>query len=280
MNEEKKITQIDIDAIIGSKNPRLLKLLPGFVLNYIKKILHQEDVNLFLRNHHSEMGLDFVRSIISEFNITVSSSGLENLPATGGCILASNHPLGGLDAIPLMNEVSKVRTDMKFLVNDILMNLENLGPVFVPINKHGKNAAESVRRIAETYASDQCTMIFPAGLVSRRQGSIFGGKTKVIRDLEWHKSFITQSVKNRRNVIPVFIEALNSPFFYNFAFWRKKLGIPVNLEMFFLVNEMYKQRNKLRIIFGEAIPFATFTKDRTDREWANEVKTLVYALKK
>ncbi len=272
MTEEKKIPQIDISEIIRSKNPKLLKVLPGFVLNYLKKILHQEDVNQFLQQHHGEYGLNFVRAIIRDFGITVSSSGLENIPKNGGCIVASNHPLGGLDAIPLMDEISKVRKDLKFLVNDILLTLENLRPVFVPINKHGKNAVETIHRITETYASDQCTLIFPAGLVSRKQGS-------VIKDLDWHKSFITQAVRHKRNVIPVFIDAFNSAFFYNLAFWRKRLGIPVNIEMLYLVNEMYKQKNKsITIIFGKAIPYTTFTKEHTDKHWAQEVKSRVYSL--
>ena len=274
MREEKKIPQIDLEKIIGEKNPRLLKLLPGVVLRYIKKIIHQQDVNGFLNQHHQEYGLDFVRAIIKEFGVHVRSEGLENIPKEGGCILASNHPLGGLDAIALMNELSKVRTDMKFLVNDILMNLENLHPVFVPINKHGKNAVENIQRIGDTYASDGCTLIYPAGLVSRKQSGI-------VKDLTWHKSFITQAVKHTRNIVPVYVDAANSKFFYNLAFWRKKLGIKANIEMFFLVDEMYKQKNKsINIIFGKAIPFTTFTKEHPDRYWAETVKESVYRLKK
>jgi putative hemolysin len=273
MPEEKKILQIDLENIIRSKNPKLLNILPGFVLSYIKRILHQDDVNSFLSRHHHEHGLDFNRAIVNEFEVRVTSEGLQNIPKTGGCVIASNHPLGGLDALPLMNEISKVRSDMKFLVNDILMTVENLGELFVPINKHGKNAAENIQRISEAYSSEQCTLIFPAGLVSRKQNG-------VIKDLDWHKSFITQAVKHQRNIIPVYIDGQNSDFFYNFALWRKRLGIKANIEMFYLVNEMYKQKNKsINIIFGEAIPYTTFTKEHSDRHWAREVKEHIYGLK-
>lgn len=273
MSAEKKIPQIDIENLIRSKNPKLLNVLPGFVLSYIKKILHQNEVNDFLKLHHHEYGLDFARAVINEFDVKVNSTGLQNIPKTGGVVIASNHPLGGLDALPLMSELGKVRTDMKFLVNDLLMNLENLGPLFVPVNKHGKNALENTQRISETYASNNCTLIFPAGLVSRKQNG-------VIKDLEWHKSFITQSVKHQRNIIPVFIDAHNSKFFYNLALWRKRLGIKANIEMFYLVNEMYKQKNKsINIIFGEAIPYTRFTKEHSDRHWAREVKEYVYSLR-
>ena len=273
MSEEKKIQQIDLEKVIGGKNPKLMKFMPGFVLSFIKRIIHQDDVNTFLREHHTEYGLDFVRAIVKEFGVKVTSSGLENIPRTGGFVIASNHPLGGLDALALMQEVSTARSDLKFLVNDILMNLENLHPVFVPINKHGRNATENIHRISDAYSSENCTLVFPAGLVSRKQNGI-------IKDLEWHKSFITQSVKQQRNIVPVFIDAFNSNFFYNLALWRKRLGIQANIEMFFLVEEMYKQKNKtINIIFGEAIPYTTFANMHSDRHWAREMKEHVYGLK-
>ena len=273
METATKIPQIDIENIISSKNPQLLRWLPKFIIRYIKKIIHQEEVNAFLRNNHEKMGLEFVRAVIAEFQISVTSKGLEHLPSKGGVILASNHPLGGLDALALMGEVEKVRSDQQFLVNDILMALKNLSPVFVPINKHGRNRTDSLQKISDTYASENCTLIFPAGLVSRKQdGSI--------KDLAWQKSFISQAVKNNRQIIPVYIEAKNSKFFYNLAYWRKKLGIKANIEMFFLVDEMYKQKKQaVTIYFGEPISPSTFTKEHSDSFRAEEVKKIVYSLK-
>ncbi|MCC6690359.1 MAG: 1-acyl-sn-glycerol-3-phosphate acyltransferase [Bacteroidia bacterium] len=272
MDSEKKILRVDIEKIIGEKNPGLLKLLPRFILNYIKKIIHQDEVNIFLQKHVNDYGLDFAKAVVNEFEVNITSEGLQHIPKSGGCVIAANHPLGGLDALPLMIEMSKVRSDMKFLVNDILMVLENLGSLFVPINKHGKNATENIQRISNTYSSDNCTLIFPAGLVSRKQKG-------VIKDLDWHKSFITQSVKHKRNIIPVYIDARNSNFFYNLGLWRKRMGIQSNIEMFYLVNEMYKQRNRnINIIFGEAISYTTFSKEHSDRHWARAVKEHVYGL--
>ena len=273
MNEVRKTPQINVEKIIEDKNPGLKKILPKALIAYIKRILHQEDVNQFLRNNQDQLGLDFVRAVIKEFNITIKSSGLQNVPSSGGVVIASNHPLGGLDALALMAEVEKVRTDQHFLVNDILMALENLAPVFVPINKHGRNRTDSLQKIAETYAAEHCTLIFPAGLVSRKQNG-------VIMDLQWHKSFISQAVKHQRPIVPVFIEATNSSFFYNLVAFRKRIGIKANIEMFFLVNEMYKQRNQtITIHFGNPLPPAYFNKNQSDAHWANEVKKIVYSLK-
>lgn len=266
------VKQIDLDELIRAKNPALLRWLPSFMLNYMKRIVHQDEFNAFLvraRNAHEH---DFVRAAIHEFGISIHSTGLENIPETGGCILACNHPLGGLDGIAVMHEAGRIRKDIKALVNDILMNLDNLSPLLIAVNKHGKNAAAGIRMIDQAYASEGCTIVFPAGLVSRKRN----GK---IEDSEWKKSFITRAIRYKRTIIPVYVGCTNSNFFYNLASLRTSLGIAANLEMFYLVNETYKQKGKsLRLVFGQPISPGTFTEEHSDHYWAQEVKKQVYAL--
>lgn len=238
----------------------------------MKHIVHQEEFNAFLVRSSNDMEHDFVRATIREFDITLASTGLENIPRTGGCILVCNHPLGGIDGIAVMHEVALVRKDIKALVNDILMNLENLNPLLIAVNKHGKNAAQNVKLIDDAYASEGCTIVFPAGLVSRKTN----GK---IEDSEWKKSFVTRAVKYKRTIIPVFVDSRNSNFFYNLAAFRKLVGIKANVEMFYLVNETYKQKGKtIRLTFGEPIFPDMFTTDHTDHYWAQKIRALVYRL--
>jgi len=263
---------IDIESTIGSKNPRLLRFLPGFLLKYIKKIIHQNDVNDFIEREGGKYDFEFVEAILIEFGVSVKYKGIENIPASGGFIMASNHPMGGLDAMVLLNVVSKKRKDVRFIVNDILLQLENLKGLFIGVNKHGKNPVEMLGAIDTLYASGKGVLIYPAGLVSRKQKG-------EIKDLEWKKSFVTRAKKNNLPVIPVFVEGQNSAFFYNLALWRKRLGITANLEMFYLVDEMYKQKNKtITVIFGEPIPAVSFDKNYSDTEWAGKVKEKVYRL--
>ena len=267
---EKKI--IDLEKIIRDKNPRLHKLLPGFVMNYIRKVIHEKRANEFLAIHGEKKGFDFVRAVIREFNVNVRVVGAEHIPSSGGCIFASNHPLGGLDALALLQVIAEKRTDLKFIVNDILMKLENLKELFTGVNKHGKTASETLLEIDQLYGSEKGVLIFPAGLVSRKQG----GK---IRDLEWKKSFITKAKKYKRNIVPVYIDARNSNKFYNIAIWRKRMGIGANIEMFYLVDEMYAQQNKtITLIFGKAIPWETLDRSNSDQQWATIIKEKVYAM--
>jgi putative hemolysin len=269
---KKNKQQIDVEEVIKLKNPKLLKVLPRFVLKYIKKIIHQDEMNQLLEETEFDFELDFIKKALIHFQFKVESIGLKNIPKNGACIIVCNHPLGGLDGIAVMNEVGKVRSDMKALVNDILMNLKNLSTLLIPINKQGKNSIENSKRINNAYLSDECLILFPAGLVSRKQKG-------QIKDLEWQKSFITKAIKFKQDIIPVYVEAQNSNFFYNLALIRKKIGLKVNLEMFFLVDEVYKQKGKtIRITFGRPISYTQFTTDKSHFEWANEMKNHVYNL--
>jgi putative hemolysin len=264
---------IDIEKVLSEKNPRLAKALPGFILSYIKRVLHQDQINDFIKIYGHLYAFDFIEKIIEEFGVEIEIKGMEHVPNTGGIVLASNHPLGGLDALAMMHKLGKKRKDMRFIVNDILLSFKNLKELFIPVNKHGKSGAESVKMINSQFASDEITLVFPAGLVSRKQE---GG---IIKDLEWKKSFITKSRQYQRDIIPVYVEGTNSNFFYNLSRWRKRLGVKANIEMFYLMDEMYKQRGKkITIYFGKAIKYSTFDKSKTDEQWANYIKEIVYKL--
>ncbi len=263
---------IDIDAIFKGKNPGLYSILPGFFIRYIKRVVHQDEINSFIDRHGHKQEFEFVDAIVDEFGASIAVTGTENIPKTGGCIFASNHPLGGLDAMALVHVVSQVRKDIRFVVNDILLQLKNLSGIFIGVNKHGKNSLEVYSGLDELYASGSGVLIFPAGLVSRKQqGQII--------DLEWKKSFIANSRKHNIPIIPVFIEGRNSPFFYNLSNFRKRLGLKANIEMLYLADEMYRQKNKtITVIFGQPIPASFFDSEYPDKKWAQLVKEHVYTL--
>jgi len=248
--------------------------MPGFLMRYIKNVVHEEEINKTMAKIGHLKGLDFVRAALEELDTRVVVEGAQNLPQNDGVIVASNHPLGGLDGIALMKAVGEVREDIQFLVNDILLNIENLQPLFAPVNKVGKNPREASKIIEATYAQDIAVLVFPAGLVSRKQ-------PQGIEDLEWKKSFITRSIKYQKDIVPVHIEGRNSKFFYNLARLRGKLGLKANIEMFYLADEMFKQRGETIVIrFGKPIAWQTFDKSKTHQQWADEVKRKVYALPK
>lgn len=263
---------IDIDQLIRDKNPRLYKWMPRFLINYLKRTIRQKDSNEVIRDNEGANGFEFSLDVIKRLNIKVTVEGMENIPATGGAIFAVNHPLGGMDALAIIQEVYPLRKDLKFVVNDLLLNLPNLKDLFTGVNKHGTNSKESLTALNELFASERAIFLFPAGLVSRR-------KKGKVEDLEWKKTFITRSKKYKSPVIPVHIDGELTSFFYRLSNFRSRIGIKANIEMLYLVDELFKQKGKtLQIKFGKSISYDTFDKSKKDLEWAQWVKNKAYAL--
>ena len=269
------ITQIDIQQVLRQKAPSVARKIPGFMVDYLIRTVHQDELNEILRRYHDKDGVAFMQELIGYFDLNLELVNEENIPAEGRYIFASNHPLGGLDGICLSAIIGgRFDGKIRYLVNDLLLYLSNLRSIFVPINKHGAQGKKNAELIEKAYASDNQIITFPAGLCSRKQN----GK---IQDTEWKKSFIQKAVEYRRDVVPVFFEGRNSNFFYRLANLRKALGIKMNYEMIYLPDEMFKSKHKTYSIhFGKPIPWQTFDSSRKPAEWAEWVKEIVYNLKK
>jgi putative hemolysin len=266
---------LNVDSVFRKKGAKIYPYIPKFIIRYLERIVHQDEMNVALRRLHHLKNLEFLEEILlNEFKVEIFSKNFENLPSNGRFIIVANHPLGGMDGMALMHLVGQKRKDLKFLSNDILMELKSLRDLFVPVNKHGRNTHETVKMLDELFSSDAVVLIFPAGLVSRKQK---GG----IYDLDWKKTFISKAIKYKRDIIPVYIEGKNSRFFYNLARWRKRLRIKANIEMLYLPDEMFKQKNKkITITFGEPVSYTAFTNEMTHQQWAERMKAHVYGIPK
>ena len=269
------ITKIDVKQVLKQKAPSLAEKVPGFIINYLIHIIHQEELNDILTRYQDKEGVSFMQELIGYFDLTLKLSGEENIPKEGRYIFVSNHPLGGLDGICLTAVIGRhYEGKIRCLVNDLLLNLPNLKSIFVPINKHGAQSRDNARLIDEAYASSNQIVTFPAGLCSRR----INGK---IQDVDWKKSFVQKAVEYKRDVVPVYFEGRNSGFFYRLANLRKMLGIKMNYEMIYLPDEMFRAKHKtFGIRFGQPVPWQMFDSSKKPAEWADWMKERVYNLKK
>ena len=199
---------IDIDRILREKAPKQSKYVPRFVVSYLKHIVHQDELNVFLRESKDKVGVDFLEACLEFLDAKIEVKGRENLPDDRLCTFVSNHPLGGQDGISLGYILGRhYDGKVKYLVNDLLMNLHGLAPLCIPINKTGRQAKDFPKLVEAGFASDNQLIMFPAGLCSRRQ------KGGVIADLDWKKAFIVKSVEHQRDVVPIHFEGRNSNFF-------------------------------------------------------------------
>lgn len=267
---------VDIDKILKGKMGSKAKYVPSFAVSWLKRIVHEDEVNKFLWESRNLSGTEWLEECVRYLKMTIELVGEENLPDKGDGKLytfVSNHPLGGQDGVALGSIIGR-HYDGKFryLVNDLLLNLPGLKPVCIGINKTGRQGRDFPRMVEAGFNSDNHMLMFPAGLNSRKR------EDGSIHDLPWKKTFISKSVECHRDIVPIHFGGQNSGRFYRIAKFSDKY-LPFNLAMLFLVDEMYKNVGKtFRVAIGKPIPWQTFDKSKTPAEWAQYVEEKIYEL--
>ena len=272
MDSENTILSVDVEKVIRGKSPRLADRLPRFVINFIKRLIHQDEINRLLSDNRDYTGVEFATRILHDLDVTynVHYSGSRPDPS-GRYIFVSNHPLGGLDGMILISYIGSHFKDVRFIVNDLLMYIRPLAPVFVPVNKYGKMRHDNTRLFQDTFNSDAQILYFPAGLCSR----LIDG---TVSDLDWKKTFVTKAIESRRDIVPMFFSGENSGFFYRLAGLRKKLGIKVNIETFLLPDEMFRKKgSSFDLYIGDPVPYTSLTGEHSHKEWCDIIRQKSYA---
>jgi putative hemolysin len=267
---------IDIDNILKDKMGAKAKWVPRPLVSWLKRVIHQDQVNAYLWDSRNKVGTDWLEECVRYLQMTLEIKGMENLPSKDDgrlYTIVSNHPLGGADGVALGAIIGRhFDSRFRYLVNDLLMNLPGLAPLCIPINKTGHQSRNFPALVKAGFESQYHMLMYPAGICSRRQ------KDGTIRDIPWSKTFIQKSVEYHRDVVPIHFGGQNSPFFYKLANFSDKY-LPFNLAMIYLVDEMYKNVGKtFEVRIGKPIPWQTFDKSKTPRQWAQYVQDIVYKL--
>ena len=269
---------IDVDKILQSKMGDKAVRVPRFLVSWLKKTLHQDELNAFLWESRGTTGSAWLKDCLRFLRNEVRIIGEENLPLAEDprrYTFVCNHPLGGIDGVAIGSVIGgRYNDNFRYLVNDILMNLPGLAPLCIPINKTGRQGRDFPRMVEEGFASDHHIVVFPAGLCSRK----INGE---IHDLPWTKTFVTKSVQTRRDIVPMFFSGRNSERFYRIANLCKALRLKFNAAMLFLPDEMMRNRGKtFELHVGRPIPWQTFDGSRTPAQWAQWVQQETYQLAK
>ncbi len=270
-----KPIHIDLQQVLKDKLGSKSRFIPRFMVRWLERTIYQKELNSLLAHNFPQRGADFCHGVIKELDVNVSATNEELLPTPSHrrVIIVSNHPLGGLDGMALIDYFQhRYGGKIYFLVNDMLMAVEPLRDVFLPINKHGAQSRQAIAHIDEVLAGEDPVLIFPAGLCSRRapKGNIC--------DLEWKKMFVVKAIQNQRDIIPVFFDGSNSDFFYNFALWRKRSGLRLNIEMIYLPREVFRSRGKNFIIrCCRPIHWQNLGRIADARATAQRIKNIVYS---
>ncbi len=264
---------IDLDKNFKKSDSKILQKMPVFLVSIMKKVVMQKELNRVLNKYANDIGVDFLHSIIKEYNITPNIEGLENLPESSRCIFVANHPFGIVDGLILTKTVSDKHGTFKAIGNEAFMFIPQMRPVTAVVNVYGQTSRDYVLALDKLYASEVPITHFPAGEVSRRNH----GK---IQDIEWQKSMITKAIAHKRDIVPFHIYGSNSKIFHFINRARKLIGIKANLELALLPYEMFNKEGKtIKARIGKPISWQRFDKTKTHKEWAKEVRDYVYILK-
>ncbi|RZV15966.1 GNAT family N-acetyltransferase [Aliarcobacter butzleri] len=266
---------IDIQKEIEKKFPKIKEkenILKKSLLKIAKKIVHEDSINQFLSQNSHLKGFDFVDAVLDyfDFDYTVSSNDLQNIPSTGKVIIIANHPLGGLDALCLLKLVGQIRKDVKILANDFLVGFEALHSLMIPLdNFKDRQSKESIKKIYEALKNEEAIIIFPAGEVSR-------ATPKGVKDPAWNKGFLNFAKNSNSAILPIFLDAKNSKTFYTISLINKTFSTLL------LSNEMFNKKSKnINIKIGQIIPSENITPKGLNKDFlVNLYKKHLYALKK
>lgn len=276
-DEIKAPLEINVEEVIRQRLPRYNRFIPRCLIRRLERTICQDELNKLLRDNFPKRDAEFCRGVINDLKVSVDFLNIENIPPIehSRVLFVSNHPLGGLDGIALIDFVERhYGIAPQFIVNDLLSAIEPLSDTFIPINKHGAQSRKAVEALDNAFASDRPLIMFPAGLVSRR------GKKGVIADLQWQKMFVAKAKEYKRDIIPLHFYGENSPFFYKFAKFRQRIGMKFNIEMIYLPREVFRSKAKsFDVVVGTLISYSSLD-DMPPMQKAQQIRQLIYSLQR
>ena len=259
---KKKFPKLDLESSFINKS----------LISLAKKVVHEDSINEFLQTNAHKKGFEFVDAVLDnfDFDYTVSSNDIQNIPSSGKVVIIANHPLGGLDALCLLKLVGKVRKDVKIVANDFLAGIEALSSLFVPIDNYKRRQSKKdIKAIYDALNNDEAIIIFPAGEVSR-------ATPKGIKDPVWSKGFLSFAQHCNAPILPILVDGKNSKIFYTISILNKTFSTLL------LSHEMFKKKSKkISIKIGEIIPNENIMPKGINKRYLLTLyKKHLYALKK
>lgn len=242
--------------------------------------LKVDKVNKAHANNCHLRGADFTTALLKDPLINLNyrihyEERLNNLPE-GAFVTVSNHPIGSLDGIILIDIFARRRPDFKVMVNGILNKIGAMGDNFIAVkpdsNNQGANMSNingvrlSLQRLKEGHPMG----FFPAGAIS-----FYNKKEKAVRDLTWTRSVVRLIQKSKVPVYPVYFDFQNSKFFYwlgNIDWRIRTLRIPT---------EAFNKRGRtVDVYIGEPVSAEDIQHFQTEKELGDFLYSRTYGAKK
>ncbi len=239
------VTSKDIAKVLKVKKLGFLGTFIGWI---VLKVLRIDGVNKLYNNNKNKTGIDFVTGILSDLEIKfeIPEEDLKRIPKTGAFITISNHPLGGIDGVLLLDILLASRKDYKITVNFLLSKILPLKPYIIPVNPFEDRKIDTkfngFSKSLEHLKNGGALGLFPAGEVSTQKDE------DIVQDRKWGTGSI-QLIKNAEvPVVPIYFHAKNSSLFYKLSEMSDTLRTAK------LPSELFSQKNRVvKIRIGKPI---------------------------
>lgn len=244
------------------------------------KWLSVDKVNQVYANSFHLRGADFTSGLLHDplIDITYTIHNeeiLDSLPE-GAFITVSNHPIGSLDGIMLIDIFARRRPDFKVMVNGVLTRIKAMGDNFISVEPDSDHKGGNLKNVNGVRASlarlkeGHPMGFFPAGGISS-----YDKHKKVVCDIPWAPSIVRLIRKTKVPVYPVLFDFYNSRFFYRLGriSWKiRTVRIPAEV--------FNKKGRNANIYIGEPISVEEIQSLTDDHELADFLYRKTYQAKK
>ncbi len=238
-----------LDEVIRTRIPQLYETPAARrLLPLVYRLVNHENASRLMHEWSlCRTGVDVIRQMHRTVKPQVAVSGIEHVPASGGCLLVSNHPTGLTDGVALFDPVRHVRQDVAvFVFHDLLSINPQASDALIPVEwrpSHQSTAKsrETFRIANKAFKSGRLVTIFPSGRMSYWNG-------RRIAERPWKDAFITFARRYKLPIVPAHIGSRNSVLYYGLSL------ISSTLRDLQSINEIQnKGGHRFRVTFGKPV---------------------------
>lgn len=166
---------------------------------------------------------NFFQLACKHLHLLYDIEGLENIPATGPCVVVSNHPHGMSDGIMFGDAIMKVRQDIRIVVNEFLLCVRGMRPYEITVDVYGGEAAKranltGMREILRWLREGHCILVFPSG-----SAASYSFRDNRVIDDPWQSNIAAIIRKTGATVVPMHIAGRTGVFFQLMTVLAKSL---------------------------------------------------------
>ena len=265
------VTAKEVAKAVNLSKYGFLGTFIGWVLMKVTRI---SGVNRFYDSISHLQGTDFTKAILDHFDIDfeIPEEDFKRLPKEGPFITISNHPLGAIDGVLLMNLLLPKRPDFKIMANFLLQRMVPLDPYILPVNpfeghKDAKSSVSGFKRTLQHLKDGHPLGIFPAGEVSTYRDG------KLIVDKPWEEAALKLIRKAEVPVVPIYFHARNSKLFYRLS------RVHAVFRTAMIPSQVFSQHNRpIKIRIGQPISVQTQKEQEDLVEFSDLLRRKTYIL--